>query len=275
MPLRLRSHLAPGLPHALFERIAEYLALHLDTGFVLTFDEQRSGPVPGDDDPFAASEVDLAFVCASSYVWLRAGGSPVTLAGTAWAPTDPRADGGPHYFADVLVRADDAAVPRAWPGVEGLAGRRVAFNDRVSLSGYHSLCLALAASGCTLRAIELVETGSHLRSLALLHAGSVDAAVVDANVWRRSRRDDATLAASLRVIDTFGPLPAQPLVAHAGLDRERIDAVRTVLLDAHRDPGVASVLADAELARFVPVGERLYAPLTRMLGVDAKARAAL
>ncbi len=274
MALRIRSHLAPGLPHLLFERIAEHLASHLDTDVVLTFDEQRSGPVPGDDDPFAADEVDLAFVCASSYVCLRTGGSPVTLVGTAWAPTDPRASGGPHYFADVLVRTGDA-MARSWPGVEGLAGRRVAFNDRVSLSGYHSLCFALAASDCALGTVELVEAGSHLRSLALLHAGSVDAAVVDANVWRRSRRDDAAMAASLQVIDTFGPLPAQPLVAHAGLGQQRIAAIRAVLLGAHRDPGLAGALAHAELARFVPVGEELYAPLTRLLGVDARARATL
>jgi phosphonate transport system substrate-binding protein len=268
MVLRLRSHLAPSLPHALFEAIAAYLGECLGAGVALSFDESRSGPVPGADDPFATGEVDLAFVCASSYVWLRTAGSPVVLAGAAWVPTDPRAGGEPHYFADILVRADDQA-RGAWPGIGGLAGRRVAFNDRASLSGFQCLRLALADHGHTPDAVDFVETGSHLRSIAMLRAGAVDAAAIDANVWRRCRRDDPVLGDALAAVDALGPLPAQPLIAHNRVPAALLGAIRAHLLDARGDVRVAAALADAELARFSPVDAASYAVLARQLGIDA------
>jgi phosphonate transport system substrate-binding protein len=254
--LRLLTYLAPSLPATLFEALAAHLGTELAEGVELRFDPTRSGPRPGESEPFTSGEVDLAFVCATSYVWLTSGATrAVELVGAAWVPTDPRAAGEARYFGDVLTTFDGPET------LANLAGRRVAYNDEVSLSGYHSLRLALAAAGIAVADVALVRSGSHLRSLELLLGGEVDAAAIDSNVWRRRLRTDPAVGAGrLRPIAALGPHPVQPLVARAGLPPELTRAVRTACLLAH-DSAAGPALRDAELARFVKVDDAHYASL--------------
>ncbi len=269
MTLRLLTYLSPSIPAHLFEALAGYLADRLHTPVEVTFDTCRSGPLPGDDGQFAAAEVDLAFVCASSYVSLTAGARPaVELVGAAWAPTDPRALGQAVYYGDLLATADG---PRS---IDELVGCRLAYNDEVSLSGYYSLRLALAGAGIDRADVELTRSGSHLRSLELLIAGEVDAAAIDSTVWRRRAREDPSLAATLRTIAALGPHPVQPLVARASLPEDTREHIRTALLAAHEVGAVADALGEAELARFVPVEDVDFAGLRRELaglGLDGAA----
>ena len=101
--------------------------------------------------------------------------------------------------------------------MDELVGARVADNDDVSLSGFHSLRLAKSQRHVEVDRVEFVRSGSHLRSLELLVTGEVDAAAIDSNVWRRRRREDAALGQRRRAIAELGPHPVQPLVACAGL----------------------------------------------------------
>lgn len=254
VPLRLLSYLAPSVPAALFEALATHLRTALDRDVETTFDSSRSGPRPGEPDPFRTGEVDLAFVCATSYVWLTSdrAAPAVELVGAAWAPTDPRSAGRAIYFGDVLAAAHG---PRS---LGALAGSRVAYNDDVSLSGYHSLRLALTAAGVDLDRVELIRSGSHLRSLEWLATGEVDAASIDSNVWRRRRREAPALAGELSVIAALGPHPVQPLVARSGLPPSVRNAARAALLAAHTDDAVAAAMAAAELDRFVAVSGAHY-----------------
>lgn len=261
MPLRLLSHLAPSVPVGLFEAIASYLEAQVGRRVELTFDTSCSGPRPGDEQSFRDGTVDLAFVCAASYVSLTTDPDPaVELLGTAWVPTDPRARGRPVYYGDVLA---PAPAPRS---VTALAGRRIAVNDDVSLSGHHCLRLAFADAGVDASSIEFVTSGSHLRSLELLRAGTVDAASIDSNVWRRQRRLVPTLATGLAPVAALGPHPAQPVVVRRGLPTSVRAAVRQALLAAHTSAPVATALADAELVRFAPVTPDDYVPLRDQMG---------
>jgi phosphonate transport system substrate-binding protein len=258
--VRVRSYLAPSVPEELFAAVTAHLGRVLGCATDLTFDRARSGPAPGSDDPCTRGEVELAFVCATSYVWHAATrerpSEPgrLRLVGAAWAPTDPRARGRARYLGDLLAGPDG---PRS---LAELDGATVACNDEVSLSGTHSLLLGLAASGVAAQRVRIVWSGSHLRSLALLRDGVVDAATIDSNVLRRQQRLDGG-PGSLRRIAAFGPLPTQPAVTRADLpDRDR-RALRRALLTAHRDPRVRCALADAELVRFVGVTSAPYARL--------------
>lgn len=260
--LRLLTYLAPSIPAGVFEVLATYLSEELRRDVELTFDASRSGPRPGEPEPFSSGEIDLAFLCATSYVWLTGGETAVVeLVGTAWAPLDPRSKGRPIYFGDVLAKTGGPA------SLQDLAGRRVTYNDDVSLSGYHSLRLALARAGVPLDSVEWVRSGSHLRSLELLLAGSVDAAAVDSNVWRRRRRESPGLAESLTPLGGLGPHPVQPLVARAGLSKRVREAVRDALLRSHAEPAVAAALRSAEFGRFERIGRTDYEPLRRRLAV--------
>ena len=256
MTLRLLSYLAPSLPYELFEELARHVGAATGRPVELGFDSTRSGPRPGEHEPFDTAQVDLAYVCATSYVWLTGvQPAPIELVGAAWVPTDPRARGRAVYFGDVLTTVGG---PRS---LSELAGLRIAYNDEVSLSGHHSLRGALLAASVDPAAVELRHSGSHLRSLEMLDSGEVDAAAIDSNVWRRRRREDVDLGQRLVTIAALGPHPVQPLVARAGLPARLRRQVRAAMLAAHEHPEVAGALRSAELSRFVPVDDGAFTAL--------------
>ena len=62
--LRLITYLSPSIPAALYELIARDLGEQCGVGADLVFEERISGPLAGDDDPFASGDADVGFVCA-------------------------------------------------------------------------------------------------------------------------------------------------------------------------------------------------------------------
>ena len=228
MTLRLITYLAPSIPEELFRLVAAQLEASL------VFETSISGPLEGDDDPFADGRADLGFVCAPTYRWMR---ERVTLL-PALVPLDPRANGRPVYFADVVVR-EDADVHR----FEELRGRRWAYNDRNSKSGWFSMIERVGGDVGFFS--QLVHAGSHLHSLAAVREGRADAAAIDSNVFARQPRQ------GLRVVESWGPFPIQPVIVRNDVD----DAVKS---------RIASALLSMEglepfgFARFAPVAASDY-----------------
>jgi phosphonate transport system substrate-binding protein len=140
-PLRVLSYLAPSIPEELFELLVERIALRVGVSATLEFERSVSGPTP-ESDPFATDLADLAFVCAPSYPLLREAGSPVALLPVAPVFADPRADGRPVYFSDVIVRSGHPA-----RRFEQLRGGVWAYNDRLSRSGWQNMLARLAEIG--------------------------------------------------------------------------------------------------------------------------------
>ncbi|MDH3707652.1 MAG: PhnD/SsuA/transferrin family substrate-binding protein, partial [Acidimicrobiia bacterium] len=131
------SYMTPGFPVSLFERMAAVIDAEL------LLEQHTSGPPPG-EDPFRDGRYDLGWICSTSFVdlALRAEQPSVRLAGVAWVPDDPDANGRPVYFGDIVV-APDSDVET----LDDLAGRRIGCNDAVSLSGHHALRLRLRDGG--------------------------------------------------------------------------------------------------------------------------------
>jgi phosphonate transport system substrate-binding protein len=207
MTLRLITYLAPSIPAKLFEHVARRL------GASLEFETRISGPLEGDDDPFADGRADVGFVCAPTYRWMR---RRVTLL-PSLVPADPRANGRPVYFADVVVRAD-SAIER----FDDLRGRRWAYNDRNSKSGWFSMLDRVG--GDTRFFAELVHAGSHLRSLDAVRDGRTDAAAIDSNALARQPHGD------LRVIESWGPFPIQPVIVRNEIDEATKSCIAKALL---------------------------------------------
>ena len=260
--LRCISFLSPSLPAGLFEAIVEHLGNRLGIPTSLRLDHRRSGPLPDDADPFQTGEAELGFLCSPAYLWLRErhrGAVELVPAGLVFA--DPRVHGRPEYFADVVVRADDPA-----RSFEELAGRRWAFNDRASLSGYFALLERLETGGLDASFLgEMVPSGSHLESIRHVLGGDVDATPLDSNVLNIYRAAHPEEATRLRVIESLGPYPIQPVVARATLAAERKRAIAEALLEAHESPATAAALARFGVARFVPVDDTAYAEEERFL----------
>jgi ABC-type phosphate/phosphonate transport system substrate-binding protein len=266
--LRFLSYLAPSLPRALFRGVVGHVAAATGMRTSLRFETRASGPRPGGPDPFSTGEVDVAFLCSPAWLWLsERRPSPVALVPAAPVFDDPRAGGRPVYFSDVVVRSDGPVRDFA-----GLAGRRFAYNDTCSLSGWLSLLQRLASTGAGPRFLGGVRaSGSHLRSIDAVVSGSVDAAAIDSNVLALAMRRDPALASRLRVIESWGPYPIQPVVARAALPRPVRAAVAEALLTLHFDPAARRDLAAFGLARFAPTSAAAYEEERRQLAACAAA----
>ncbi len=254
-PLRAITYLAPGIPFEFFEHVTRYLSRAVGRGSTLESDERISGPMHAEHDPFSIGRADLGFLCSPSYLYLRALPEPsVELVPVGFVFRDPRNQGLPHYFSDVIVRAD-RDVSRLEELRDGIFG----FNDTCSLSGYFAARKELAFRGQTngFFKAELC-TGSHAASIRAVLAGEVDLAAIDSNVLALAERGFPRLRERLRVIESWGPHPIQPIVLST-TSTELGPSLRAALLAMPEDPEVGPVLYRFGLERCVPIDDTLYA----------------
>lgn len=207
-----------------------------------------------------AGEADLAFVCGWNYTSRVDAGRRHLVLAAAPGPAGERYGDRPVYFSDVVVRAG-----APFDGFESLRGCRWAFNEPNSHSGCRLTLFQLARLG-TDRGFfsEVVEAGSHQRSIEMVLAGEVDGAAIDSYVLELERLRRPELADRLRVVDTFGPSPSPPVVVRADLDdsvRERLSAG---LAGMHEDGRGREILAAGLVRRFHRVGDADYDPIRDM-----------
>src|SRR5207248_7546038 len=78
---------------------------------------------------------------------------------------------------------------------------------------------------------EVVEAGFHQRALRMVAAGEVDGSAIDCQVLAVELRNHPGLAERIRVVDTLGPAPSQPVVVRAGLEAAHKEELRRRLLE--------------------------------------------
>ena len=236
--IRLISYLAPSIPADFFRLVARHIETSTGVPVTVEFESRISGPLAGDDDPFADGRADVGFICAPSVRFL---GEEVTVLPSP-VPADPRAKGRPVYFADVVVRASSSV-----QSFEELRGKTWAYNDPNSKSGWFSM---LERAGSADFFERCLQSGSHLRSIELVATGEADAAAIDSNVLRLNRRDD------LRVIESWGPFAIQPAVVRAAIDDATKQRIAAALLTMHEQHGES--MASFGFARFAEADPAVY-----------------
>jgi len=252
--LRFVTYLAPSIPEAFYRSLAERLAAPLGLDWALEVDARRSGPQP-DADPFSRGCADVGFMCAPCYQELRdLPAAPVELL-VAPVYDDPRNAGRPVYYSEVVVRGD-----APWADFAAAAREaRWAYNDEGSLSGYHSVLRQAQALGLGRDVFaDAVNAGSHLNALDLLARGGADAAAIDANVLALRLHERPDALAGLRVVDTLGPHPVQPVVVRAGLPDAVKHALREAFLALDAASDASGLLARYRITRLVPVDDADY-----------------
>lgn len=257
-PLRALTYLAPGIPIGFFERVTEHLARELSCAVELSMEGRSSGPMHGDDDPFADDRADIGFLCSPSYLYLRAQEQPsVELVPAAFVFDDPRTDGQPVYFSEVVVRTDNAAREFV-----DLAGRVWGYNDECSLSGYFSALQKLNELGYDSGFFERgVRTGSHHESIEALLSDAIDGAAIDSTVLATILREQPEMRARLRVLESWGPFPIQPVVVSSRLGSPAAARIAAALLTLERD----SQLSAFGFERCAPIDDAAYAEERRAL----------
>jgi phosphonate transport system substrate-binding protein len=254
--IRFVTYLSPSIPQALFEALADHVQRALGHEQVsLRVESRASGPRKGGECSSFAEEADVAFMCAPSFIWLHdLRPPPAELLGVLPVFDDERNQGKPVYFCDVVVRNN--APMHAFSELEGGSW---AYNDACSLSGYYSLLNKLAESGADERFFDdILCSGSHLDSIEAVLSGEADAAAIDSNVLRIRLREVPALRKKLRVIESWGPYPIQPVVVSSALHPELRERVRAAFLATEHDQHTRRTLKQFGLSRFVTVGQEDY-----------------
>lgn len=244
--LRIITYLAPSIPEKLFALVGRHIEETSGVPTAVDFETRISGPLDGDDDPFADGRADIGFVCAPSFRWLRARSAVELL--PLPVPVDERAAGRPVYFADVVVRASSAA-----RSFDDLGGGTWSYNDRNSKSGWFSM---LQRAGSESFFERLVHAGSHLRSLELVLSGAADAAAIDSNTLRLQMCENEAVRNELRIVESWGPFPIQPVIIRSAIDAETKARVADALLGMHATMG--EELTRCGIERFVLGDEKVY-----------------
>lgn len=254
--LRFVSYLSPGIPRAFFEAVVEHARQALGQRVSLSVESRVSGPMRGVEDPFSKGEADVGFMCAPAFFWLRElEDPPVELLPAAPVFRDGRASGRPIYFSELVVRSDSPA-----RSFQDLRGRSWAYNDPCSLSGYYNMLKKLSEMGEDGRFFRrMICSGSHSNSMQMVARGEVDAAAIDSNVLGIKLRSAPELRGRLRVIETWGPFPIQPVVLRSGLHPRLKDRLLAALLAIGEDAPAPPALAGFGLQRFAPITYGDYA----------------
>jgi phosphonate transport system substrate-binding protein len=255
--IRFVTYLSPSIPQALFEALADHVQRALGHEQVsLRVESRASGPRKGGECSSFAEEADVAFMCAPSFIWLHdLRPPPAELLGVLPVFDDERNQGKPVYFCDVVVRNN--APMHAFSELEGGSW---AYNDACSLSGYYSLLNKLAESGADERFFDdILCSGSHLDSIEAVLSGEADAAAIDSNVLRIRLREVPALRKKLRVIESWGPYPIQPVVVRSAIHPELKERLCIAFLATEEDQPTHNILKQFGLTRFVAVSQGDYA----------------
>jgi phosphonate transport system substrate-binding protein len=256
--LRVASHLAPSvLPaYALAtRRIGERLGRPAE--LVVAADYER-----------CAADIDhVCFVCSIPYLLLSSEGQIRMDAIAAPVLRGRRYGGRPVYFSDVIVRADSA-----WQRLGELDGRRWAFNEPYSHSGFIVALYALAQRGAAATFLgEMIEAGFHDDAIRLVVEGGADWAAIDSQVLDLAVRRDPRLRRELRVIDTLGPSTIQPVVGSARrLSASQRTVVQETLVAMHADPTDRLILRSAGIDKFVAIQDSDYDDIRGMLDIVSR-----
>lgn len=155
---------------------------------------------------------------------------------------------GEGMYSSLIVAADPAITD--WASTRG---RRLAANDRGSLSGWMTL-RHLCDPAHWFRCVTW--TGSHLGSMAAVRGGQADVAAIDAVTWHLDVKnwhlDVKNGAEPLRIVATTPRLPALPFIcaaSHSHLRRSITDAL---------EDAIRHLLGDGRLDEFGLVGIRAF-----------------
>ena len=222
--IRMVTWLAPGLPLALFEQVRTHVENALKATVSLESRTKLSGPEVGSLDPFADGLAEVGFLCAPAAVphTVRAQAG-FELLGLAPLFDDPRYKNQPTCYCDLVVHEESTA-----RSLNDLQGLRFGYNDTSSLSGWLGLATALKRRGTTTQDFfgDLIQTGGHNTSLAAIRERSIDVASIDSNVLRTHPE----ALNGLKVVDSVGPWPSQPVVVRSSLEDTFKHQIREALL---------------------------------------------
>jgi phosphonate transport system substrate-binding protein len=204
------------------------------------------------NDMMERHEIDIAFVCGSSYT---VGHDRLDMRLLAVPQVYKE---GPIYYSYLIVPNDSPAT-----SLIDLRGQRYAFSDPLSLSGRLIMMRDLLRIGERPESFFklVIFTHSHSANIEAVADKLVDGASVMSYVWDYLSATDPSLVAKTKIIGRSEPLSMGPVVVGAHVDSKLAEKIRTTLLKMHEDPSGMAVLAGLRFLKFVQVEDSYYDPI--------------
>lgn len=233
-----------------YRRLADYLTLR--TGIkvsVVDEPEWRERELMLD-----RGQAQMGFICGLQYVYKVDIENQALELLVAPIMKSARYLGKPIYFSDVVVHRDSH-----FQSMSDLRRRSWACNEPTSHSGCNLIRYYLAVQGESGNFFqEIVESGSHQYSLAMLLDGKIDATAIDSTVLELELRLRPELGQYIRIIETLGPSPIPPCVISSTVQPEVKLAIQQALLMMHSEPKGIDLLASLSISRFEQVSDSDY-----------------
>jgi phosphonate transport system substrate-binding protein len=180
-------------------------------------------------------------------------------------------DGSSTYHGHLFVRKDSGI-----HGVAEMRGKRMAFVDRATTAGYVFPLAWLKDNGVRAHDdffSEAYFTGSHDAAIAAVLERKADVGCAKHSVYDRVRREDVRVDTDLVVLADSPPVPSNGLCVREDMEPDLQEAFRHALLELHKDPEGAKILAQVGAVRFIETTAADYEPvfdLARKAGIDLK-----
>lgn len=160
-----------------------------------------------------------------------------------------RKDQDPDYTGEIVVQQDSPLKE-----LKDLSGKKIAYIDQYSTSGFILPSVLLATSGVT---VESQFAGEPSRAIALLQSGEVDAAAV---------YEDFPLDASLRVLAKTDSIPNEPIFFRKGFDSAKRAQLVSALQKLSQAPeGKALLPSIAGITGVAPATDADYQKVHEMI----------
>lgn len=196
-------------------------------------------------------DIDLAFLCTYAYVRAHDEFKAKLIA-------VPRKDNDTTYQSFIIVRRDSGI-----ESFDDLRGKRFAFTDPLSMSGYiYPLALLkLKESAPESFFNSYTFTYSHDNAIRAVRDGIVDGASVENLVFQQMLLQEPQLKKEIRIIQQSPDFAAPPVVARPGLDNQLENRLRQFFLDLDKTQRGKNILQNMGIDCYQPLNDSAYAPV--------------
>ncbi len=203
---------------------------------------------------------DVCFVCSLAFVMFEREGISPAVPVAAPVLADARYGRLPIYFSDVIVHRNSP-----YRSFLDLRGSAWAYNEPLSQSGYGITRYHLVSIGETKGFFkEVIESGYHEVSMSMVANGQVDASAIDSHCLSVELRRNHAFGRSVRIIDSLGPSPIQPIAVSKRLDSTLRQGIVDIFTTLHHHEDGRAALALGAVDRIVAIGSEHLDETRRM-----------
>ncbi len=221
------------------------------------------------NDMLRVGAVDVGFVCGLPYVLLKDEKNPKIELIAAPIMKNPRYEGKPQYYSDIIVRKDFK-----FKKVSDLKGLTFVYNEEISNSGYNMPRAFFIKNKLIGKNFfgKVQRSGSHEESIRMVANGQADYSFVDSLVLEYDIHLGKKEASMVKVVESIGPAGIPPVILSKSTPKHVKDKIKDILISMHKDKQGREILDSALVEKFVTVSDANYKSIRDMYDLAKSSR---